>query len=377
VLRGQRCTLVTWTPCVPLNALRAGGWPSQQTQLAKAVEIKAEDHRTKIGKVITAAKEMESVIKSKIVSKHITVMDKSAKLVEEVRVKKSARLAAFREEEAKKMEQARVRQMEREELRRQKVEEEFAQRQARTATWKQREAEKREMFLVARLRKEEAVKQKVEQLREQEKETRQQKHSVFMAKLETTVAKRQETIASRTLKAKEHAMAKRNEVLQKISLAAETQQAKVGSWASKDVERTRKLLQRKAAESELHAATIERAKATVIERNALETRAFLAASGHIRVIPGMEMKSSPAAGAAKPTSSSGEPMAAAEETAAEETAAEETAAEETAAEETAAEETAAEETAAEETAAEETAAEETAAEETAAEETAAEETAAA
>lgn len=305
-------------------------------ELARAVELKAEDRRTKIGKVITAAKEKESVIKSKIVSKHVTVMDKSAKLVEEVRVKKSAQLAAFREEEAKKMEQARVRQMQREELRRQKVEQEFAQRQTRTATWKQREAEKREMFLAARLRKEESVKQKVEQLKEQEKQTRQQKHSVLMVKLETTVAKRQETIASRTRKAKEHAMAKRNEVLQKICLAAETQQAKVGSWASKDAERTRKLLQRKAAESELHAATIERAKATVIERSALEERAFLAASGHIRVIPGMEMDHSRAAFAAKPTPSPGEPTSAAEAATAEAATAEEPAAEEPAAEEPAA-----------------------------------------
>jgi hypothetical protein len=46
----------------------------------------------------------------------------------------------------------------------------------------------------------------------------------------------------------------------------------VGSWTSKDADRTRKLQQRKAAEKEINDATIVRAQATVIERSALETR---------------------------------------------------------------------------------------------------------
>lgn len=61
---------------------------SQDVELAKAVEVKADERRTKIGIVLLNAKEKETVDKSKIVEKHVTVMGKSAKLVEEEKAKK-------------------------------------------------------------------------------------------------------------------------------------------------------------------------------------------------------------------------------------------------------------------------------------------------
>jgi hypothetical protein len=50
-----------------------------------------------------------------------------------------------------------------------------------------------------------------------------------MEKLQSTAANRLESLASRTLKVKRNASAKRTEVLVKISLEAEARQAKVGS----------------------------------------------------------------------------------------------------------------------------------------------------